>query len=370
MRGFGAAAFVCVSLACAAQEKLQVRYFYDKSDERLAIAQLRFLTKERAIAVGTLINLESGAARGTLLSSSDGGANWTLEPLKEIPKAMSFIDESFGWMATEGGIWRTEEGGRSWKKIKSQKGLLAIHFLDAQRGWAAGAPKLLLETKNGGKDWSPVAEAAKPETKAENSFYSVIGFATPKNGIIAGASIAPRAQRGRGRLPAWMDPEEAKLRTQRPTVLLSLETYDGGEQWKSSTASIFGRPSKIALVPGTGFVVFQYDDSFDWPSEVYRLAGAGKTASVFREKDRRTTDLLIQKSATVYMAAVQPATPTPGVPIPGRVHLMRSTGVPYTLWERINVDYRAVANQVCLAEAPDGTIWAATDEGMILSLSH
>ena len=40
--------------------------------------------------------------------------------------------------------------------------------------------------------------------------------------------------------------------------------------------------------------MFSYADSFEWPSEVYRLdLTTGKSESVFKQKDRRVTDAAI-----------------------------------------------------------------------------
>ena len=358
---------VSIAVVAIGAEKLTLRYYYDKNDEELSLQDVKFLSKQRAVALGVLN--KDDKASGVQLATNDGGASWTMEPLKDVPRTMFFLDDSLGWMVTQGGIWRSEEAGRSWKKIKSQKNVLDIHFLNADRGFAVGAPKLVLETKDGGKNWAPVEEATKPETKPENSVYSVVSFADPKVGIIAGYSMPPRREDRERNLPDWMEPEQAKRRGQRPTVLLDMETRDGGETWKADSSSIFGRPSQLILAgPNRGFVVFEFDYFFPWRSEVFRFTGAGKTERVYREKGERVTDVLLQKDGTAYLAAVQTVGEIPGVPIPGRVILLRSVSEPYTLWERIPVDYRASARNVRLTESPDGQIWAVTDLGMILAV--
>jgi len=366
MIGFLLAVFLIHGAGVAtAQQKLGLRYFYDKNNEELALQDVRFLTNQRGIAIGILN--KDGRNNGVQLSTSDGGVNWTMEPLKDLPRNMFFLDDSLGWMITQGGIWQSEESGRSWKKIKSQKNLLDIHFLDAQRGFAVGAEKTALRTIDGGKKWTPIPEAEKLETKPDHSVFSVIAFATPRQGIIAGHYMAPRNHRGRG-LPDWMEPEEAR-RHQVPTTLLDLETHDAGETWKSDKSSIFGRPSHLVLnAQDRGFVVFQFDYYFPWRSEVFRFAGKGRTERAYREKGQRVTDVLLQKNGTAYLAAVEAPGEIPGIPVPGRVIILKSVAEPYTLWERIPVDYRASAGNVRLTETPDGEIWAVTDMGMILSL--
>jgi hypothetical protein len=357
------AAVLFASAGLADGGRFQLRYFYDKDESALDILEIRFLSARRGVAIGALRDRDN--IKGALIETNDGGETWKLQTFREIPRAMFFLQGSVGWIATDRGVWRTEEGGREWKKIHSRKGILALHFLDSANGFAVGAPKLFLRTSDGGKTWTKVAEGDKPETKPENTAYSVIGFADTRKGVVGGFSSPP--DRRRFDYPDWMEPELAKYRRQRPSVLILIETRDGGATWQSASASMFGRLTRLALNGQEGLGVLEFDHTFPWPSEVYRFFhGTGKSERIFREKNHLVTDTLWTADGA-WLGAIQLPYEVRGAPIPGRVKILRALPPNFTLWESVRVDYRASANRVSLASAPDGTIWAVTDAGMILS---
>lgn len=360
------ALFCCLLAAQAglAAPKFELRYFYDKNDSALDILQVKFVSARRGIAIGVL--RDRNGVKGTLIETNDAGETWKLQPFRELPRAMFFLEESVGWIVTDRGIWRTEEGGREWKKIHSKRGLLAIHFLDAANGFAVGAPKLFLRTANGGRNWTKVAEGDEPDTKPENTAYAVIGFSSSRRGAVGGFSSPPQPRESR--YPDWMEPELAKYRRQRPAILILFETNDGGVKWRSAMASMFGRLTKLDLSERDGLGVLEFDNTFPWPSEVYRFfIGTGKSERVFREKNHQVTDAMwIGESA--WLAAIQLPYEVRGAPIPGRVKIMRAMPPQFAVWENVPVDYRATANRVSLATSPNGSVWVVTDSGMILSL--
>lgn len=345
-------------------QRFRLKYFFDRDNEALQIVGLKVLSAKRIIAAAAYQS-KLGRAQGRLVVSDDAGATWQIEPLKEIPRSLFFLDDSLGWMVTAGGIWMSEEGGRSWRKVYSNRDLLTVRFITPMVGFAGGIQKTLLRTTDGGRKWSPVPEAAKPETRPENTAYTSIDFISDKVGMVAGASIPPR----RMRLPAWMEPEEAMRRYQRPAVLLVLETRDGGETWAQSIASVFGRVTRLALTSrSNGFALFQFDDSFPYPGEVMRLSLKGGSQQVFRQKDRLITDVVVNPSDEAFIGGLEPAGDVRGIPIPGRVKILKGLPPDYTQWQEIPADYRAVANRVHLSVSPAGQVWAATDTGMILRL--
>ncbi len=345
-------------------EKFTLRYFYDKDNEALQISRIKWLTDKRAVAIAVLE--DEKRMRGVLVETSDGGANWQIQPFKEIPRDLYFLDDSFGWIATENGIWHTEEGGRSWKKLKSIKGVLAVHFLDSKNGLIAGVPKMLQRTSDGGKKWTKVEEAEKPATRPEYTAYSHIGFVNEKLGQVFGYSKRPRLRQNM--LPSWMEPEESLKGYQRPTALILLATGDGGNTWRTDTVSLFGHVTRVAFQPnGSSLSIFEFDDTFEYPGEVFRM-GKGKGERIYRKKGELPTDVLIRKDGSAYLAVIEQVTELRDVPIPGRVRILRSEGPQYDLWYDMDVDYRATATRVTLTERPDGSLWAATNTGMILEL--
>ncbi len=350
----------------AAAERFRVKYFFDEHEQSLGIIELKFLSARRAVAIGRL----DGKTRlaGVMISTNDGGETWQQEPLKDLPLSIFFLNDSLGWMVGQRGIWQTEEGGRSWRKVSGEQGIAKVHFLDAQRGFAVGAPKKFVSTTDGGKTWKKVPAGDLPETRPESTIYSQIESPGPNWLLVAGSSIPPRNMR-RFDLPAWLEPEDAKRRTQRPTVMVVIESRDGGVTWHHGTTSMFGRISRVtAGSAALGLSIFQFDDQFDWPSEIFKLTFSnGRSTRVFRYKDRLATDALMTPSLA-YVAAIEPATEIRGIPIPGKVHVLRALSPEMDRWLELPVDYRAVASRATLSQSPDGSIWLATTAGMILKL--
>ena len=142
---------------------------------------------------------------------------------------------------------------------------------------------------------------------------------------------------------------------------------DGGAAWKCFTASLMGRMTRLRLAPsGGGLALIEFDESFEYPSEVYRLgAGEKEIRRLYRHKEHAVTDMAMTPDGWSYLAGVQ----TPGtirLPVPGKVKILRSQDG--SVWTEDPADYRATANRVYLAKSPDGKLMAATDTGMILRL--
>jgi photosystem II stability/assembly factor-like uncharacterized protein len=220
-----------------AAERWKVQYFFDDARDTFAIEDLAFSSATRGIAVGEIHEELNPAAhqRNIALLTSDGGEHWTVEPLKDRPRSLFFLNESTGWMVGDSGLWFTEESGHNWKKISDQPkpnhklgptppgGLITrIWFLDAEHGYAVGLQKTALETRDGGRTWTPLEEAAKPSADAAHTVYSQIAFEGSKVGIIVGSSTPPRPDDLR--VPAWVDPTRAAKRSQVPTLTLELQT--------------------------------------------------------------------------------------------------------------------------------------------------
>ena len=370
---FSIARFLCALAALVAwvtplsAERWQVQYFYDRNKSSLTIADLCFASAVRGVAVGSIH--EGGHQRPVALVTSDGGAHWQLVPLKEEPLSLFFLNENIGWMVTEKGLWQTTEAGKSWTKMpRVPAPAFRVYFKDEKNGWAIGAKKTVLETHDGGRQWTRVAAAGEQPGKVENSAYVWIAFATPQLGIVSGWNQPPERM-STPRLPEWIDPEGALSHREWPHLGLSLETNDGGKTWKSTSASIFGQVTRIRFgPPGTGLGLIEFSDSFQYPSEVYRIKWpASGSDRVYRDKSFAVTDVSVTPDGTGYLSGIVASGELRSL-VPGRVRVLKSRD--FSTWTDIEVDYRAVANRTTMAAAGDRDIWLATDNGMILKLTQ
>jgi hypothetical protein len=361
--------FFCLltSVSPLSAEKWRVSYFYDKENSSLVINDLQFPSAARGVAAGYME--DKGGSKPVSVITDDGGAHWTVSKLKAVPISLFFLNDKLGWMVTPQGIWRTVDAGREWHEIpKSPKLLLKVYFLDEARGFAVGAHKLAYQTGDGGATWEPIAAAEEPHTDAEYTVYNDITFVNGKAGMIGGFSAPPRA--GDPGKPDWLDPQDPTRRREWPHLSIMLDTRDGGKTWKPSTASMFGRISRTCFLPdGRGLGLIEFTDAFRWPSEVHLLDGAtGKSDIVYNATDRAITDVLLMPSGTGYLAGVEVMGKLQHTPIPRRLKILRSENL--SEWREMEVDYRAEAVRAMLRAAADGSLWVATDTGMILKLAE
>ena len=272
-------------------------------------------------------------------------------------------------MVTEKGLWQTTEAGKSWTKMpRVPAQIFRVYFKDEKNGWAAGARKTVLETHDGGQQWTRVAAAAEQPGTVESSAYGWIAFATPQLGVITGWNRPPERALT-PRLPEWIDPEAALRRREWPHLSLRLETRDGGKTWKSGSASLFGQITRIRFgPPGTGLGLVEFSTAFQFPSEVYRIKWpTGGSETVYRDKNFAVTDVWVTPDGTGYLSGIVVTGELRSV-VPGRVKVLKSRD--FSTWTDIEVDYRAVANRTTMAAAGDRDIWLATDNGMILKLTQ
>jgi photosystem II stability/assembly factor-like uncharacterized protein len=358
----GLAAILC-GQALGAQ-KWVLQYFYDEVQASLVINDLAFPDAKHGVAVGYID--EKGKSKPVSVMTNDGGAHWTVSSLHEIPVSLFFLNDSVGWMVTPKGIYQTNEGGRNWRELpKSPKLLVRVCFLDENRGFAVGTHKSAYQTQDGGKHWEPIPVAAEPQTNPEYTVYNTIAFVNARAGLISGYSAPPRSDDPNK--PDWLDPKSATQRREWPHLSIMLDTRDGGQTWTSSTASIFGRISRVSFLPdGKGLGLLEFTASFTWPSEVIRLNGlTGDSSSAYKAKDREITDVLVQPSGA-YLAGVEVVGRMQHSPIPAKLKVLTSSDL--TDWHEMDVDYRAEASRALIRASSDGTLWVATDTGMILKL--
>jgi hypothetical protein len=370
----------------ARKPKWALQYFYDQDKTELHISDFAFPSEKRGVAVGTIFDTaDRKKPQHVALITNDGGAKWDQVSLRDAPRSIFFLNDSLGWLVTEEGIWTTQESGRTWTRISDQikpnrkleaspsGGLiLRIWFLDEQHGFAIGFQKSVFSTEDGGRTWKPVPEASQPESNPAFTVYSRIAFANARRGLIIGGYFPKRSSDDLlGRITPQINARGRIV----PTLTLQLATATGGSNWVTSTAPLFGAVASLRLAGANGLVVFNYGDSFDWPTEVYRLTlRTGGSETAFRQKDRKVTDTILFEDAgastpsvQAYIAAMEPGGTLKNTPIPGRVHIL--TSLDFKTWTEMDVDYRAVASSILLAGPDADHLWAATDTGMILRLT-
>jgi hypothetical protein len=344
----------------------RVLYFYDELQSSLVINDFKFMTAERGIAAGFLVD-RKGKIKATAITSNDGGAHWTLVPLKEVPLSVFFLDENRGWMVGDKFLWSSADGGRTWLKLSELDDAVRVHFANQEHGWAVGEQKTVYETTDGGKAWKPVSAAAKPESTPERTLYNWIDFANPKVGIVTGWNQPPG--RNSSGLPEWMNPDSTRFRKETPRVSIFLQTRDSGKTWDATTGSLFGHVTCVRLSPaGFGLGLIEFSEAFEWPSEVFRINWTtGKSERVFREKNRLITDVALPPTGAAYLAGIEKMDKLIDSPVPGKLKVMKSDD--WSNWQEMEVDYRATAHRALLSAVDDRNIWVATDTGMILKLA-
>jgi hypothetical protein len=308
---------------------------------RLADAQ--FPTETFGIAVG---------ARETPVSlvTRDGGRRWQWEPLPDDGVSVHFVSAQEGWLATPSGLWRTRDGGIEWAAIHKIADLRCVRFSTPDRGWAAGANKTVIETRDGGETWTPLTAASEPSTRAENTVYGWIEFATPQAGAIAGWS-APPGQAASSRL--------------LPSTSILLDTRNGGDLWHASVVSMFGRIIRVKFSSkGAGLGLIEFPGRFDWPSEVFQIDWrTGESSRSFREPDQAVTDLAFGPDGTAWLATVE-TEETPRDPENlGRLRVYRSEDL--VSWTAAPFAKPVFARHALFAVSPAGQIRIATGSGAV-----
>ena len=352
--------------ACAAPlgaQHWQMQYLYDQMKSSLEIYDLQCPSASHGVAVGVVT--EGNSLKSVALVTSDAGAHWQVTPLKEEPYSLFFLNDSLGWMVTEKGLWRTSDSGKSWTKLPKVLGEpLRVYFADENIGWAACTNRTVLETHDGAQHWTPIAATSQEPGNALFSAYTWIAFANPQAGLITGSNEPTRRQR----LPDWLEPDTVLGGRETPHLSLTLQTFDGGKTWQSHSTSMFGEITRSRFSPPHfGLGLIEHDQSFQYPSEVFRISWpSGQNQVVYHDKNFFVSDVWVTPGGAYYLAGIEVASKLRNV-VPQKVKVLTSRDL--VTWTPTAVDYRATANRVFIGGSGDDALWLATNNGMILKLA-
>ena len=354
------AAVVMLAGSIGAGERWEVKLFHDEDRSSLSLRDIAFTSPLRGLAIGTLVI--DGKPSGAAVITADGGKTWQYVKTPDHGYRLFCLDDANCWMTAPGGVFFSNEGGRQWRRVLRHEGLTRVFFTSQEHGWAIGAKRTVLETRDGGRTWSPI-QALKNIQASDRLVFHAIAFTTPKNGIIAGRS-EPMQRR---REPIWMD-DRPEHEAETPSLTVTLTTSDGGEKWQASSTSVFGRISEIAAaLDGRVLGLVSFTRYFPYPSEIHHIYGqTGKSTRTLRQKNLAATDVIVIDKGPAYAAGYEPPGALALAPIPGKLRVLRSNDLDE--WTDMEVDYRAVAQYVALAAAGPNDVWMATDTGMILKL--
>jgi photosystem II stability/assembly factor-like uncharacterized protein len=354
-----------LAFAAYPAERWQIQYSSDSDDAYLAINDLRFVTPERGIAVGSLASFKGGKAKPAGLITDDGGRTWTGIRMPDIGMSLSFSGAELGWMAGASGIWKTTSLGRDWTKVKGAHDLAAIAFAGREHGWAVGARNAAYETSNGGKDWRQIELPVKGKNAVVD--YTAAAFVDGSQGMIAGTERPGSTPEG-PHSPAFLE-----IWTVQQSKLVLLATRDGGKTWNPATSGN-GRILQLRLTPAKkGLIAIESTamrPGMLWGVSCWVGGVAFAAANLPVVPDPpitvMITDLYLAEDGAMYLAGYEPPGKLAHALIPGKLKVFRSAAGQKT-WTELPVDYRAEARRAVFAPGPNG-LWLATDTGLILKL--
>jgi hypothetical protein len=345
----------------------QMRYQFDELGKRCQLQDFAMPTPQLGLAPALIEEEDSGDVKARLLVTRDGGKTWTQQKCDKNPEGAFVLDSVNAWYIASGKILSTHDGGQKWEKSElPHRGITQLWFSTPETGFSFGLGKAFYRTGDGGRTWSLVPESDSLGLQSPQTFLRSVAMLPSGAGMLVGDSTSAPPEPAA--LPDWMTPERAMRRKSVPGTAVLFQTHDGGKTWTGQLSSAFGTLRRVRMGPSRGAVVFQYRESFAWPSELFLIdLRSGKSWTVLRRKDLVIHDMLLFSDGSMLAAATQPSGRLRNSPIPGKLRVYWSPDS--VEWFEMKVDYRAAGNSATFSQCSDGSIWIATDEGAFVQLA-
>ncbi len=142
------------------------------------------------------INVNAGWIVGenrTMISTNSGDLGWNIVPVNfpvENLNSVFFIDNDLGWMVgdlsettPQGQVaYTTTGGGYPLQQHIAENPLNSLFFTDELKGWAAGENGILIQTIDGGKNWTSLVKFTQQRIYDLYFLDETSGWAATANG--------------------------------------------------------------------------------------------------------------------------------------------------------------------------------------------
>jgi photosystem II stability/assembly factor-like uncharacterized protein len=184
VRRFSSIVFGLASVAAFAQDAARPEMRITPAEHVPAAASSMMLSAAlagtRIVAVGD---------HGVVLLTDDGGKSFRQAhsvPVSSTLTGVSFVDATHGWAVGHWGVvLNSVDGGENWTLQRSDlavdQPLFSVHFKNAKVGWAVGLWSLMLHTVDGGTTWTTVKLPPPPGAKkADRNLYRIFADSAGK----------------------------------------------------------------------------------------------------------------------------------------------------------------------------------------------
>lgn len=291
----------------------------------------------------------------------DGGASWVWLRVEEEDDGGDLAINAGGiWMWQSGtSVYKSLDTGQQWQQvlgIESSNGFLmtSVWFFDSQRGMALSFAGGLMDTTNGGRDWTPRQAPADPP---DYSFNGRLHFASESLGWRSGIKGIYKTTDGGAtwRLPVtdapmfnvtdytFVDARNGWAVTDEQYVV---GTVDGGESWTLLSTGPYGSLKSVAFADARTGVV------------------AGSAGLMLRTTDGGITWQACDTGVDEYIHQVRFVSSTTGWAVATSGVVLTTTDAGAT-WSRVPVPTDAFLLGLAFADADHG--WIFGQDGTVLA---